>query len=352
MKIFYFDAHVGTHSELMYVFDKIYGNSAAIEGWLISDHSYLIGRQQDRPEIINAQTWRMINENLIDAFWERYKEYLKTFDLFIVSYPAVFSMLYARTNKPILIYNAVRYDMPFCWSKDIHSLNQFNSYLSKMHQEKRVAVISNNLADHDYFQAGTHGVPSVLIPTIGAYAKLKWQPTTDNALIYSGEDHLKIKNAKFVSRNSLGTYSNELLCSFSYVVHLPYDVSTMSLFEQYAGGIPLYLPTLRYLLEEWCKKPNLLQSKYWFHNNSNSYAPYLNNQHDDDSNLWWLNRSDFYHHIDRLNYFDSTEELMDKTSQMQKHQHIRASNEDLEKREKKLLGMWEISLKNFLKNWI
>ena len=193
MKIFYFDAHVGTHSELMYVFDKIYGNSAAIEGWLISDHSYLIGRQQDRPEIINAQTWRMINENLIDAFWERYKEYLKTFDLFIVSYPAVFSMLYARTNKPILIYNAVRYDMPFCWSKDIHSLNQFNSYLSKMHQEKRVAVISNNLADHDYFQAGTHGVPSVLIPTIGAYAKLKWQPTTDNALIYSGEDHLKIK---------------------------------------------------------------------------------------------------------------------------------------------------------------
>jgi len=135
MRIFYFDAHIGTHGELMYVLKKIYGDSAEIEGWLISGHSFLLNRQPDQPDVINANTWRAINEGLIDGFWEKYKDYLNTFDLFIVAYPAVFSMLYAKTNKPILIYNCVRYDMPFCWSKDVHSLNQFNSYLSTLHQE-------------------------------------------------------------------------------------------------------------------------------------------------------------------------------------------------------------------------
>ena len=348
VKIFYFDAHIGTHSELMYVLKKIYGDSVEIEGWLISGHSFLLGRQPDQTEIVDAETWRRINEAMIDSFWEKYKVYLNTFDLFVAAYPAVFSMLYAKTNKPILIYNCVRYDMPFCWSKDLHSLNQFNNYLSALHQEMRVSVISNNLADHDYFQAGPHGVPSVLIPTIGTYAKLQWRPTTANGLIYSGEDHLQIANPGLVSRKSLGVYSNEILCSFGYVVHMPYEVSTMSLFEQYAGGIPLYVPTLRYLLEEWEKNPRLLQSKYWLHNNSNSFPTYLKNQHDQGSNWWWLSRSDFYHHLDKVNYFDSTEELVDKVSQVGLLEHIRPLAADLERREKNLLALWQCCLNELL----
>lgn len=349
MKIFYFDAHIGTHRELMYVLRKIYGDSAEIEGWLISGHSFLLDRQPDQPEVINAHTWRMINEELIDLFWEKYKDYLSTFDLFVVAYPAVFSMLYAKTNKPILIYNCVRYDMPFCWTKDMHSLNQFNSYLNTLHQEKRVAVISNNIADHDYFQAGPHGVPSVLIPTIGAYANLHWRPTTVSGLIYSGEDHLQITSSNLASRKSLGMYSNETLCSFGYVVHMPYEISTMSLFEQYAGGIPLYFPTIRYLLTEWEKNPSLLVSKYWFHNNSNSYATYLKNQHDQGSNLWWLSRSDFYHHLDKVNYFDSKEELVDKVSLSGLLEHARPTEADLVRREKNLLALWKGCLSELMK---
>ena len=344
MRIFYFDAHIGTHQELMYVFRKIYGDSAQIEGWLISGHSHLLGRRPDEPEVINAKTWSRIDERMIDSFWEKYKGYLSTFDLFVVAYPAVFSVLYQKTDKPILIYNCVRYDIPFCWSKDIHSLNYFNNCLSSLYEAKRVVVISNNLADHDYFQAGPHGVPSVLIPTIGAYANLRWRPMTENGLIYSGEDNLLVSSPRLVSRKALNSYTNEALCSFGYVVHMPYEVSTMSIFEQYAGGIPLYFPSIDYLLSEFDKNPRLLQSKYWLHNDSNSYATYLKNQHGDDSNFWWLSRADFYNHLNKINYFNSKDDLIDKANRSGLLGHVSPTAGDLFQREKNLLSLWKACL--------
>jgi hypothetical protein len=272
-KFFYFDCHIAVFREFEFVLSQLLPD-ASLDGWLISGHSHLIGREKDQVKIINENTWRSINLDAIEQFKKEYSDYLNNFDAFFVGYPTCFVLLFAHLGKPIIVSNCVRYDMPFCWNKDINMLNQLHQTLNDLNGKGLLSVISNNLADHDYFSYAPHGVSSTLIPTIGEYSEIEWMPSMAESLIYSGET-LFTKNSNLISRKDYGSFSSKEIGRFKSIIHVPYEVSTMSMSEQYAGGIPLLFPSEKLLRNWWESDNKLIQSRYWLHNNDGVYPNYL-----------------------------------------------------------------------------
>jgi hypothetical protein len=287
-----------------------------------------------------------MNFELIDNFKRKYDDYLKNFDAFFVGYPAAFLLLFAHLEKPIIVSNCVRYDMPFCWSRDFVMLDHLNKTINDLNGKGLLTVISNNLADHDYFSLGPHGVSSTLIPTIGEYANLNWSPNRTDSLLYSGEN-IFTPSPNLIRRSSLGNFDLRDLNSFSSIIHLPYEVSTMSMSEQYAGGIPLLFPSESFLSHLWNSNEKLLQSRYWYHQSIGAYPNYLETTMGSKFNQWWTSRSDFFHHLSEVNYYDSIENAIEMTSSLDSLSNlIRPSKQHLNNRRKKYLDAWKNVLKN------
>jgi hypothetical protein len=343
IKAFYFDCHIGVAQELCNILQATWNTSVSIEGWLISNHSTLIGRAQDRPDIINSETWFQLSSELIKQFHSRYDSYLEQFDFFLVGYPASFALLFAKYNKPIVVYNCVRYDLPFCWTHDFKSLELLNDCLLDLYSKRRLLVVSNNLADHDYFQLGCPGIPSNFIPTLGDYSNLCWAPDTDKVLVYSGGD-LFNSLSDVIDRRSLGEFTSKQLSCFSAVIHIPYEVSTMSFAEHYAAGIPLFFPSLKFYEHNLDQIGARLQSRYWLHSGKAICPTRLLPAHQGEWENWWLTRADFYHEMDKVNLFDSFEDLEQMLSRTDRHTLVRLDADSRIRRRKNIIDRWRTLL--------
>jgi hypothetical protein len=318
VKILVFDAHIGTCMELRYVISRIFGARAHLETWLISGHAHLIGETPERLEVINSDTFVNLTSEKCSQFFEVYKDRLKSFDLIFVGYSTALVEAVSQAGCPIVVYNAVRYDTPYNWSNDYKSLSKLNSVLKDLAEMNRILVISNNLADHDYFMAAPHGVQSTLIPTIGVYRGLRYSPELTGGIFYNSSIALKsaLATRNFPNIEFLGdskSVSYPTLGKYKFIVHLPYDVTTMSVFEHYAAGIPLLFPTPRFFMDISERYPSDFRSQYWFHRGRTSYPSYLKHSHQRGSATWWCSRADFYTTMASINYFDSFDDLYGMT---------------------------------------
>jgi hypothetical protein len=106
-------------------------------------------------------------------------------------------------------------------------------------------------------------------------------------------------------------YLNE----FSAVIHIPYNISTMSLFEQARANIPIWVPSKRLLKELWTdtQEPNELS---WtvFAPGSEADASTMDNVRNPTVVEKWLDCADFYNPdiLPNALSFDSIEELLQK----------------------------------------
>jgi hypothetical protein len=343
MKFFFFDAHIGVYQEYKHILQVLYGEGHTLDGFLISDHAQLIGRIQDKPDFVNSKSWFQLNTQLISNFIDRYRELLSTFDCFIVGYPSSFALLFESFKKPIILVNCVRYDLPFCWTNDYHMLQALQQCIGRLHADGRLLVISNNLADHDYFQLSNPRIPSQLIPTLGDYACLHWKGGSSQSLLYTGESIAPSING-LLAKSALGTFKSPQLQEFESIVHLPYEVSTMSMAEHYSGGIPLLFPT-QLFYESLCRQyPNLLTSRYWLHRGRTEVPQQLSVAHDKGSLNWWISRSDFYQHMPSVNFFNDFGELNDLIVRSFSEGLARPSASELEQRRYLILSLWKYSL--------
>ncbi|MEB3214094.1 MAG: hypothetical protein VKL39_22285 [Leptolyngbyaceae bacterium] len=342
-KIFFFDAHIGVFQEFSYLIKSICPPSVSLEGWLISNHSNLIGREQDHPCIINQQTWHHLNANMIESFQSEYDHILRECDAFFVGYPSSFALIFEKYNKPVILLNCVRYDLPFCWTGDYGTLKMLHEALFRMHTDERLAVVSNNLADHDYFSLGNEKIPTFLIPTLGEYANLKYEDESGELLVFSGEPIVTNYSERLIRKSSLGIFDSRELKRFSGIVHIPYEVSTMSMAEHYAGGFPLIFPSpdmgddLRTFLQ------SSLQSNYWRHFGQ-SPPDYLDVATKGDWQRWWLSRADFYHFFTEVNLISSIEELLHMTQDNATHRLRRPTTDHLLIRKQRIFGQWRVVL--------
>lgn len=268
--------------------------------WCLSGHAWVMKRTQDFPEHINPNNWKNLNTDMIKKFQQKYDSFLQTFDGFIVGFASSFAMIYEKYNKPILMLNAVRYDIPFCWTKDMVMLEKWKECLDRLNSHGLLTVISNNKADQLYTYLGS-GMKSQYIPSLCLYTKTSYTPTKPTFLCYNGT----IPNHPLVTQKKDLPHPHEWsdVSSFRGIINFPYEVSLMSVFEHFTAGCPLFFPSKTY----WKANPGIQSiSAYW----GDKTPPELQHFTSTDN---WIDLADMYDVFQSPNtyYFDSTKHLFE-----------------------------------------
>lgn len=295
-KLFNIDLHISVIADIKDIFKRINPDLEIID-WSLSGHTWVFNKERTDIKYLNNQSWLHLDKELIDNFNNEYD--LSEYDGFIVCHPNSFVMLYEKYNKPVFVINSCRYDLPFCYTKDISMLNELHNCFKRLQDKNLLHVISNNLADNSYFKLGNPDIHTKIIPSLCLYTNMKWNSntTSNKFLLYSGniERHDLIIEKALLGQN----YKWDTLMNFRGIIHIPYEASTMSIFEQLSSGIPLFFPSKEFLKFLW-KNGHHKGVNYW-----GIPPPYLEKTLDDS---FWIDQAD-YNTIEGVYYFNSFEEL-------------------------------------------
>lgn len=309
MKFFCMDLHISVIADF-----KTANPDIEVVDWCLSGHAWVMNRKQDIPRVINPTTWINFNEKMILDFQQEYDTFLSSFDGFITGHVMAFAMIYEKYNKPILAINSCRYDMPFCWNKNLAMLNTYNGALQRMLSNGQLQIVSNNRADQEYTRLGI-GIKPDYNPSLCLYTNTRYAPTKSTFVCYNGsvpQHHLISGRPK--------NYVWGDITSYMGVIHFPYETSLMSIFEHFTAECPLFFPSKSY----WKSNPTIESiSKYW-----GTLPPALADVSTSD---FWIDNSDIYSVFQSPNtyYFDSIDHLFQlletfqyKNDQQMRSQHI------------------------------
>ncbi len=314
MRYFNLDCHISVVEDLRHIF---YSLGHTIDSWSISGHNWVLGKQQMRPEVINADTWRSLNPKMIKAFNDKYRSILSKYDGFVCTYPPAFAQIFEEYKKPIVVQIPIRYEVPY--SGDSYSWQSLNKYLMNGAASGKIALIANSVYDQKYFEAFT-GIKPLHIPSLCEYTGYNYQPSVPQFL-YSGRLGLSLPN--IIPISSLGQYQWSDLAKYKGIVVIPYNASQMSIFEYYTANMPLFCPSYPFLEELMMRHPDQVMSELsWnkiFGLPSASVIPSFNTDPNNYKNIInmhaWARYSDIYDedwmpHIIYFNSWDHLERLM------------------------------------------
>lgn len=323
MKAFCMSVHVSVIQDLKTAYPDI-----EIVDWCMSGSAWIMRRKIDVPNVINSKTWKEITPVMISNFQKEYDSFLRQFDMFIVAHPSVFVMIFEKYNKPILMLNTTRYDLPFCNSRDLKNLEIYRDCLRRMVKNGLLHIVSNNRADQYYLKKGC-GLDSVVIPSVCLYTNIQYTPTKSQFMLYHGNvpNHpLIVKRPQYHEWKDIASYKG--------IISIPYEVSLMSLFEYYTAGVPMFFPSPEF----WKSIANndTLYSMFWYWDDR--LPEELSELNDLNG---WIDRSDVYSILQSPNtyYFNSYEHLFQllETFEYKDDQLMRKSHVESIKKQWKLI---------------
>ena len=291
------DLHISVIADIKNILEK----HVEIVDWCMSGHSWVLKKEKVCPKYLNPNTWTQIDKQMIENFQKEYDSFLCTFDGFIVAYPGSFIMLFEKYNKPIIMVNAVRYDLPFCWSRNSEMMSEYNSCLHRLQQKNLLFPISNNLADQSYMFEGS-GIKTQHIPSLCMYTGMRYSNTMNNGrfLCYTGSTG--ISHPLIIPKNNLKSpFEWSDIAFFKGIIHFPYEISTMSMFEHFSARMPLFFPSKQYT---YANVDIQSSSAYWKQND----CPYEQFRKKET----WLDLSDMYNVFNKspnVYFFDSIPHL-------------------------------------------
>ncbi|CAF4277290.1 unnamed protein product, partial [Rotaria sordida] len=199
------------------------------------------------------------SNEIYSKFYEFYKNQIEmnVVDAFVCFHPVSMCELYMPFNRSIIIISSTRYELsrfePQQW-------NKLNENLKKISQNPKNIIAANNLYDAEYIRYFT-GINVTLLPSFCNYTNSDYNPTREEFLL--APIHLLYFDSLFkkLLKNSLNQYQKHkikivsirsIYRNYKYsdltnhpaIIHIPYQVSIMSLFEQYRMNIPLLAPSL------------------------------------------------------------------------------------------------------------
>jgi hypothetical protein len=279
------------------------------------------------------------SDEISSEFYEYYQNQIEMnlVDAFVCFHPAGMCELYMPFNRSIIVIASTRYELarftPKQWTK-------LNENLKKISQDPKNVIAANNLYDAEYIRYFT-GINATVLPSLCNYTNVDYHPQRKEFLLApihasnfdslfqkllknSFEQH-STNNIQIVPiRQIYHDYKYEDLANHPAIIHVPYQVSIMSLFEQYRMNIPLVFPSLD-LLTQWHDEYGLVNEKTWDQTlygispDGSRIDGVLTNVPDPNNDLnrtsirYWLNFSDFYQ-WPHIIYFESTDDLIEKLS--------------------------------------
>lgn len=351
MKFFNIDLHISIIADMRKIFTdlghEVYDKS-------LSDHTWVFNRPKDSVPMLDNGRWKQITpQQYSSEFYEQHKEEMEQYDAFIVTYPPPFSQLYDKFDKPIIINNPIRYEWPYSFRpKD---WQYFNDFLRDGVDSGKIILVANNMYDKIYMEEFIERDVE-FIPSICDYYGQYYNPTEDLFMYYYKGDLSDIKHPKIKSKSSLySSHKHADLVKYKGIVHIPYQISYMSIFEQYTANIPLFVPTRKFLMELYRKGYNVLQEMTWnkcMSQPAKSSIPYKgkfdpNDYNDLYSVYHWIQYSDFYDeewmpHIQQFESFSHLEKLVDTIDLNEISNNMKEFNKV---RQSEIYDMWDNLIK-------
>jgi hypothetical protein len=262
------------------------------------------------------------------------------------------------------------------WINDPEKHRQFVQSIETLLQTNRLRVLHNNEGDKLYF---LQYFPTVLpqhhltIPSLCESAFrlrtksvsplkfLVWD--TRQVLIKPNESPFMKRlfqacmerNPTLVDSQAIllaqkGHLPEGYLDAYTAVIHIPYNISTMSLFQQVRANIPVWIPSPSLLAQLWAdpKEPNELSWTVWS-SGSERHASSLDSVRDPKVIQEWIRHCDFYNPAlsDCYLQFDSIEDLLEKVSTTNYQEHIDRNEAKQEERRNEIFAAWEAVFKPF-----
>lgn len=240
MNFFAAEHHISVIADLKYIWN---GLGHSIDDVCLSAHHHVMGRPRDRlgvqfnmADIVKHKVW--------EPFYKHYKDILKPYDGFVCCYPPCYAMLYAQWDKPIILQIPIRYNHPL----DQESWDYFDEWLREHIDSGQVIVVANNLYDKAYFTTRVQR-PCHHIPSLCEYTQMKYK-VVDGAWLYYYKGQLNGLSGHILKKEHAlpSGYAWGELLKYRGMVHIPYQVSTMSIFEQYTACIPMLFPSYEFLV--------------------------------------------------------------------------------------------------------
>jgi hypothetical protein len=337
------DLHVSVIEDMISILED---QGHVIDSHLMSGHNWALGKQRARSGSgdlsnggkvgygsINLATWEkiVVEPNDTDAIvragrvWHDENPQLERYDGYIVTYPPVFSLLYEKFTKPIVINLPIRYDHMV--TDNSEKWSKFNRFLVQGQDSGRIVVAANSVYDAKYYEYFT-GRPAEYISSTCCYmdrlAPGGYSPSEDHLIAFgesSGcrEAQTKVTDVRFVRDLFPNSYKHSDIAHARGIVWIPYNVSIMSFFEHYRMNMPMFVPTKRFLFALFENGFSLSQITWHTSTVKGSNLPRsgtnLPDPHTSRGVSLWMPFYDFYNESEfpNITYFDSWEELSHKT---------------------------------------
>jgi hypothetical protein len=293
MKFFNIDYHISVIEDLKWIFKDL---GHTIDNYSLTTHNHVF----NKPGCANFSfltqqcdsSIRKITTETCDKFYFDNKNTLLQYDGFITTYPPILALLYEKFNKPIIMHIPIRYEYPYTHSPDLW-LN-FNLKCQMLIDCGQLIATANNACDKHYFESRvkrnvTH------IPSWCEYNYPKWSPLKQQFLFWSGYQPCCSELTQQL-HYPYSWHENE---KYAGIIHIPYNISTMSIFEHYTSNTPLLFPTKQFLFELFKQHKALSQITWDGYNSNNDQVKSM------------IELADFYDEnwMPYIIFFDSIEKL-------------------------------------------
>jgi len=273
------------------------------------------------------------NESTKRQFVEAYRDdpEFAAVDIVMCFHPSAMCELFMPLRKRLFVVATTRYET------GRHSKAEWlawNANLKRIAADPKNVVAANNLYDAKYIEYFT-GIEPVLWPSVTTM-EARYNATSTDILVPAMHSpgrkalwaRLRQVSPRFVPlKTKYGHYTYEQLCENTAILHLPYQTSIMSLFEQYAMGIPILVPSPEFLWDLH-DEHDLVTERTWERvrtgkRPTGSALPGVdkadvhdpNNDRNKDAFLHWIRYADFYQwpHILTFDSWDGLRTLIDAT---------------------------------------
>lgn len=296
------------------------------------------------------------------------------YDGIITSHSLITAYRLSSLGLPLFHVNSTRFGNE--WVQDSEKHNELLKQLEILLQTGRLRVFHNNRGDQMYFRQFFPRVEpnqEMYIPSLcESPHRLRLKSVEPQKFLVWDTRQVLLQQDKspFMKRlysalaQSLGVrlesqaillaqtqnfLAEGYLDNYTAVIHLPYNVSTMSIFQQTRANIPVWVPSKQLLETLWAdaNEPNELS---WtvFAPDSEAKASWLDHVREPSVVKSWTQRADFYYPktMGCICTFDSVEDLVQKIITTDYQAIIDANEKEQGRRRQEIYSLWEQAFQN------
>ena len=251
------------------------------------------------------------------------------YDLVITSHCMRYPLHFVKTGLPLIHVNSTRFGNEITTRPD--EFRDLCSRIKSTLETGQLKIIHNNMADKWYFEQYIKGytqfpvIPSLCIsplrfritrhigPVLIWDTRFNITDKKGSKLLLAISEKLgsKAESTSEMCVKKGGLLDDDFLNGFRAVIHIPYNISTMSCFEQVSANIPMWVPTPEFL-ERILADPEEHNELSWYCFQDTRYTAELADQ------VWnpavireYVSRCDFTR-FKNVRFFNSIEDLLER----------------------------------------